>query len=114
MGKSKGEIKYDNKNTETIADGKEAQRWREQFTGRRKRHNRDGDHKKEVFHAFRAAPEGELKEEALKKEGKSNVTQKQVIERTWYSQEAWVHGGLRIKNEVKNEESPTKKLKKEK
>merc|ERR1711971_1238549 len=114
MGKSKGEIKYDNKNTETITDGKEAMRWREQFTGRRKRSHKDGDHKKEVFHAFRAAPEGELKEEALKKEGKSNVTQKQVIERTWYSQEAWEHGGLRIKNEVKNEESPTKKLKKEK
>merc|ERR1712112_608392 len=114
MGKSKGEIKYDNKNTETITDGKEAMRWREQFTGRRKRSHKDGDHKKEVFHAFRAAPEGELKEEALKKEGKSNVTQKQVVERTWYSQEAWEHGGLRIKNEVKNEESPTKKLKKEK
>merc|ERR1711997_1409177 len=93
MGKSKGEIKYDNKNTETITDGKEAMRWREQFTGRRKRTH---------------------KEEALKKEGKSNVAQKQVIERTWYSQEAWEHGGLRIKNEVKNEESPTKKLKKEK
>merc|ERR1719219_1448211 len=115
MGKSKGEIKYDWKNTETIADGKEAMRWREQFTGRRRRGaNKDGDHKKEVFHAFRAAPEGELEEEALKKEGKSNVMQKQVIERTWYSQEAWEHGGLRIKNEVKNEESPTKKLKKEK
>merc|ERR1712080_265397 len=106
MGKSKGEIKYDNKNTETIADGKEAMRWREQFTGRRKRSNKDGDHKKEVFHAFRAAPEGGLKEEALKKEGKANVTQKQVVERTWYSQEAWEHGGLRIKNEVKSEESP--------
>merc|ERR1712112_350526 len=53
-------------------------------------------------------------EAKLQKEGKSNVTQKQVIERTWYSQEAWEHGGLRIKNEVKNEESPTKKLKKEK
>merc|ERR1712172_442486 len=82
MGKSKGEIKYDNKNTETFTDVKEAMRWREQFTGRRKRSHKDGDHKKEVFHAFRAAPEGELKEEALKKEGKSNVTQKQVIERT--------------------------------
>ena len=59
-------------------------RWREQFTGRRRRGaNKDGDHKKEVFHAFRAAPEGELKEEALKKEGKANVTQKQVVERTW-------------------------------
>lgn len=114
MGKSKGEIKYDNKNTETIADGKEAMRWREQFTGRRKRGaNKDGDQKREVFHAFRAGAEGELKEEALKKEGRSNVTQKQVVERTWYSQEAWEHGGLRIKNEVKNEESPTKKLKKE-
>jgi len=114
MGKTKGEIKYDNKNTETIADGKEAVRWRQQFTGRRKRMDKDGEqHKKEVFHAFRAAPEEELKEESLKKEGKGKVSQKIVTERTWYSQEAWEHGGLRIKNEEVKDESPAKKLKKE-
>jgi len=116
MGKSKGEIKYDWKNTETISDGKEAMRWREQFTGRRKKHGdrEQGQHKKEVFHAFRAAPESDLKEECLKKEGRDKVTQKAVIERTWYSSEAWEHGGLKIKNEVKAEDgSPTKKLKKE-
>lgn len=114
MGKSKGEIKYDWKNTETISDGKEAMRWREQFTGRRKRGggDRDKDQKKEVFHAFRAAADDGLKEESLKKEGRSKVTQKHVTERTWYSSEAWEHGGLKIKNEVKDE-SPTKKLKKE-
>merc|ERR1711971_1402633 len=114
MGKSKGEIKYDNKNTETIADGKEAVRWRQQFTGRRKRMDKDGEqHKKELFHAFRAAPEEELKEESLKKEGKGKVSQKIVTERTWYSQEAWEHGGLWIKNEEVKDESPAKKLKKE-
>merc|ERR1711971_685645 len=114
MGKTKGEIKYDNKNTETIADGKEAVRWRQQFTGRRKRMDKDGEqHKKEVFHASRAAPEEELKEESLKKEGKGKVSQKIVTERTWYSQEAWEHGGLRIKNEEVKDESPAKNLKKE-
>merc|ERR1711971_561138 len=46
MGKTKGEIKYDNKNTETIADGKEAVRWRQQFTGRRKRMTRMGSNTK--------------------------------------------------------------------
>jgi len=114
MGKSKGEIKYDWKNTETISDGKEARNWREQFTGRRKRQGDREQGKKEVFHAFRAAPESDLKEECLKKEGRDKVTQKAVIERTWYSSEAWEHGGLKIKNEVKAEDgSPTKKLKKE-
>merc|ERR1711881_420461 len=34
---------------------------------------------------------------------RTRVTQKTVAERTWYTPEAWEHGGLRIKNEVKDE-----------
>ena len=37
------------------------------------------------------------------KESRTKVTQKTVQERTWYTPEAWEHGGLRIKNEVKDE-----------
>merc|ERR1711977_123929 len=117
MGKSKGEIKYDWKNTATVSDSRDEREWREQFTGKRKGRGPRGEeaHQKEVFHAFRAAPEEELTEEALKsevkREGKAKVTTKTVQERTWYSQEAWEHGGLRIKDEVKAEEEggPQKK-----
>jgi len=116
LKKSKGEIKYDWKDTTTIADGKEAVQWRAQFVGRKRFGKRaEEDHKKEVFHAFRAAGEGDLKEEELVKMEGATKTTKQVQERTWYSQEAWEHGGLRIKDEVKAESgaSPTKRLKKE-
>merc|ERR1712080_790107 len=44
-----------------------------------------------------------MTEEDLKDENRTRVTQKTVAERTWYTPEAWEHGGLRIKNEVKDE-----------
>ena len=108
-------IRYDWKDTTTIADGKEAVQWRAQFVGRFRGKRDDVDHKKEVFHAFRAADESALKEEELVKMEGGRKTTKQVQERTWYSQEAWEHGGLRIKDEVKAESgaSPTKRMKKE-
>ena len=37
------------------------------------------------------------------KDSRTRVTQKTVQERTWYTPEAWEHGGLRIKNELKEE-----------
>ena len=83
-----------------------------QFTGRRRgpANREEGAHQKEVFHAFRAAPEEELQEEDLKvKKENMQVKQKTIEERTWYSQEAWEHGGLRIKDEVKEEEGAPKK-----
>ena len=43
-----------------------------------------------------------MEEMELKTEGRTKVTTKQVAERTWYTPEAWEHGGLRIKNEVKD------------
>ena len=61
-----------------------------------------------------------MEEEDLKTEGRTKVTTKQVAERTWYTPEAWEHGGLRIKNEVKDEAgmevdsgAPNKRVKKE-
>jgi len=123
MGKSKGVVKYDWKDTATVSDKRDQSEWREQFTGKRKfngqRPTGDGAHQKEIFHSFRAAQEEGLEEEELKsevkREGKHKVTKKQVEERTWYSQEAWEHGGLRIKDEVKDEEAggPKKRVKKE-
>ena len=45
----------------------------------------------------------EMSEEDLKDEGRTRVVTKTVQERTWYTPEAWEHGGLRIKNEFKEE-----------
>merc|ERR1719318_2515466 len=57
---------------------------------------------REVLDTFKAVT---MTEEDLKDEGsgKTKVTTKTVSERTWYTPEAWEHGGLRIKNEVKDE-----------
>merc|ERR1712128_24446 len=57
---------------------------------------------REVLDTFKAhaMTEEDMKDE---KENRTKVTQKTVQERTWYTPEAWEHGGLRIKNEVKDE-----------
>merc|ERR1712107_703793 len=51
---------------------------------------------RECLDSFRATA---MEEEDPKTEGRTKVTTKQVAERTWYTPEAWEHGGLRIKNE---------------
>jgi len=116
LAKTKGEIKYDWDNTATISDKTEENQWREMFQGKRTRvgPREEGSHQKEVLHAFKAAPEEELSEENLKSDN-IRISQKTIEERTWYSQEAWEHGGLRIKDECKEEAEggPKKKLKKE-
>merc|ERR1712226_766265 len=58
------------------------------------------DSQREVLDTFKAVA---MTEEDLKDEHRTRVTQKTVAERTWYTPEAWEHGGLRIKNEVKDE-----------
>merc|ERR1712059_235660 len=101
LGKSKGQIQYDWK--PSMGGSKRAPKKR---TGQR-----------EGLDTFKAVT---MTEEDLKGEGGTRVTQKTVAERTWYTPEAWEHGGLRIKNEVKDEAgmdsegTPAKKLKKEK
>lgn len=85
--------------------------------GGSKRAPRKTDGKREVLDTFKAVA---MTEEDLKDENRTRVTQKTVAERTWYTPEAWEHGGLRIKNEVKDEAGmdtdgapPSKKVKKE-
>jgi len=57
---------------------------------------------REVLDTFKAhtMTEEDMKDE---KDSRTRVTQKTVQERTWYTPEAWEHGGLRIKNELKEE-----------
>jgi len=72
--------------------------WKQSMGGsRRAPKKRD---QREVLDTFKAVA---MTEEDLKDENRTRVTQKTVAERTWYTPEAWEHGGLRIKNEVKDE-----------
>ena len=60
--------------------------------------NPDHGKPREVLDAFRASfiTEEEMAVRSVVKE---------IESRTWYSPEAWEHGGLRLKAEVKDEES---------
>ena len=86
--------------------------WRQAMGGRRPEGRRE-EHRRDVLHVVRAHA---MEEEELPAEGRSKVERK-VVGRTWYTPEAWEHGGLRIKDEVKEEATdaspPAKRLKKE-
>ena len=89
--------------------------WKQTMGGNRKPPQKRGP--RECLDMFKATT---MEEEDLKTEGRTKVTTKQVAERTWYTPEAWEHGGLRIKNEVKDEAgmdidgaNPSKRVKKE-
>ena len=89
--------------------------WKQTMGGNRKPPQKRGP--RECLDMFKATT---MEEEDLKTEGRTKVTTKQVAERTWYTPEAWEHGGLRIKNEVKDEAgmdidgaTPSKRVKKE-
>ena len=89
--------------------------WKQTMGGNRKPPQKRGP--RECLDQFKATT---MEEEDLKTEGRTKVTTKQVAERTWYTPEAWEHGGLRIKNEVKDEAgmdidgaTPSKRVKKE-
>jgi len=116
LGKSKGQIQYDWKAVQYIQSKEQFIDWKRSMGGS-KRAPKKRDGQREVLDTFKNVT---MTEEDLKGEGGTRVTQKTVAERTWYTPEAWEHGGLRIKNEVKDEAgmdgegTPAKKLKKEK
>jgi hypothetical protein len=72
--------------------------------------------KREVLDVFKSV---QAEEEDIKNDKAPKVMQKTVQERTWYTPEAWEHGGLRLKEEVKDEmeeglqPTPAKKIKRE-
>jgi len=108
--KSRGQINYDWNNVQYIQSKEQYQEWKKQYGGNQSRrggYNKSGG-KREVLDTFRVV---EATEEDIKDE-KTKVTQKKITERTWYTPEAWEHGGLRLKEEVKDEETdgaPAKK-----
>jgi len=115
LGKSKGQIQYDWKAVQYIQSKEQFIDWKQTMGGKRGPPQKRGQ--REVLDTFKDVA---MAEEDLKDENRTKVTQKTVAERTWYTPEAWEHGGLRIKNEVKDEAgmdvdaaTPAKRVKKE-
>jgi len=114
LGKSKGQIQYDWKAVQYIQSKEQFIDWKQSMGGSKRAPKPRGQ--REVLDTFKAVT---MTEEDLKDENRTRVTHKTVAERTWYTPEAWEHGGLRIKNEVKDEAgmdaeaTPAKKVKRE-
>merc|ERR1719233_2781481 len=104
LTKNKGSIKYDWSGTECIRSREDYLDWRDDmgYEWRRDEIVRKRDQgPREVLDTFKG---GEMEEEDLKKETKKVIVSKNEVGRTWYSPEAWQYGGLKLKEEVKNEE----------
>jgi len=103
LSRSNGHINFNWNGVQYIQSKEQQIEWRKQFGGSYKRkfnQNHQPGQKREVMDTFRAS---EMAEEDIKEENKSKVTKKVLSERTWYTPEAWEHGGLRLKEEVKDE-----------
>ncbi|XP_023321034.1 uncharacterized protein LOC111695821 [Eurytemora carolleeae] len=114
LSRSRGQVNYDWANVQYIQSKEQFNDWKREYGGGNKRsfNGKRAQGKREVLDTFRAA---EATEEDIKDE-KTKVTQKTIAERTWYTPEAWEHGGLRLKEEVKDEtdgSTPAKRVKKE-
>jgi len=101
---SRGNITYDWRGVDYIRSKEEYLDWKYHTSGRT---NDSGGRRfhgpREVLDTFRAVSMAE-EEMAVK------VVTREVENRTWYSPEAWEHGGLRLKEEVKQEdEEPSAK-----
>jgi len=104
LKESKGKIEYDWRDVEYIRDKQDYLDWKHQmggteFNDRPPPGRRDGP--RECLDTFKSCkmPEEEL---AVK------VVTKEVEGRTWYTPEAWQHGGLRLKKEEPvNEDDPS-------
>ena len=106
---SKGNITYDWRGVEYIRSKDQFLDWKYDMGGRRdKRKSRPPSGPREVMDTFKSASMVE-EEMAVK------VVEREVEGRTWYAPEAWEHGGLRLKEEVKQEdgETPAKRAKRE-
>jgi len=95
---SKGNITYDWRGVEYIRSKDEFLDWKYHLSGRTGGEGGKRFHgPREVLDTFRASSMAE-EEMAVK------VVTREVENRTWYSPEAWEHGGLRLKEEVKEED----------
>ena len=103
---TKGRIQYDWSGTRCIRSTEEFQEWREEMGDERRSNDvfrinpRRDQGPREVLDSFKG---GEMEEEDIKKETKKITIS--TMGRTWYSPDVWEHGGLKLKEEVKDEEA---------
>eukprot|EP00092_Neocalanus_flemingeri_P016958 GFUD01018343.1.p1 GENE.GFUD01018343.1~~GFUD01018343.1.p1 ORF type:complete len:440 (+),score=159.29 GFUD01018343.1:84-1403(+) len=105
---SKGNITYDWRGVEYIRNKDQFLDWKESM-GARMGGSRKPPGPREVMDIFKSVTMVE-EEVAVK------VVAREVENRTWYSPEAWEHGGLKLKEEVKQEndgETPAKRARRE-
>ena len=103
LNKTKGSIKYDWSGTECIRSKEDFLEWRDAMGYDRRRddgHVRRDQGPREVLDAFKG---GEMEEEDLEKKTKKVIVTTKEKGRTWYSPDAWEFGGLKLKEEVKDE-----------
>merc|ERR1712034_98827 len=90
LGRSKGQIQYDWRSVQYIQSKEQFIDWKRSMGGLKRKSGNGPSGPREVLDTFKAHA---MTEEDMKDEQES----------TWYTPEAWEHGGLRIKNEVKEE-----------
>ena len=103
LTKTKGSIRYDWSGTECIKSKAEFEEWRESMGYNRRRddgYRRRDQGPREVLDTFKG---GEMEEEDLEKKTKRVIVATKEKGRTWYAPDAWEFGGLRLKEEVKDE-----------
>eukprot|EP00092_Neocalanus_flemingeri_P012134 GFUD01013082.1.p1 GENE.GFUD01013082.1~~GFUD01013082.1.p1 ORF type:complete len:440 (+),score=154.87 GFUD01013082.1:84-1403(+) len=105
---SKGNITYDWRGVEYIRSKDQFLDWKESM-GARMGGNRKPPGPREVMDVFKSV-------RMVEEEVAVRVVDREVENRTWYSPEAWEHGGLKLKEEVKEENcggTPAKRARRE-
>lgn len=96
--RSRGKIEYDFRDVEYVKDKRDYQDWKEQMGGKRDDYpSRPRNELKDCIDTFRSC---NFVEEEIAVRNVSKV----VDSRTWYSPEAWEHGGLKLKKEEKSDD----------
>merc|ERR1711934_1350352 len=110
VGRTRGQLQYEMRGVNFISSREEFTKWQEEMGGSRYKQGTEfrSQHLKgprELLDAFKS---NDMQEEELNESGsKKKVVTRMVPTRTWYTPEAWQHGGLRVKQEfeVKEEEN---------
>lgn len=95
-----GRISYDWHGVDYIRSRQDFREWKYEMSGRETGYGEKRSYgPREVLDTFKSAG---LVEEEIPRE-QVRVVAREVESRTWYSPEAWEHGGLKLKEEVKTE-----------
>jgi len=109
VGRTRGQLQYEMRGVNFISSREEFTKWQEEMGGSRYKQGTEfrGQYPKgprELLDAFKS---NDMQEEELNESGSTKkVVTRMVPTRTWYTPDAWQHGGLKVKQEfeVKEEE----------